>query len=135
MPRPTTRLTAALLRSIETLYNYVNPRNNAKAPLIAEDVYQARAPLAPSGEPKAPHVFRRSRARSSPQAVKANAARLDAAMEARQREASRPLATLAHSLCSAQYSRDYDYDYFGFKARRSAATSLLPRLTPVCADA
>jgi hypothetical protein len=57
--------------SINLLHEYVNPKNNTKAPLIAEDVYAA---------------------------VIENAAVLDAAME---------------------YSRDYDYDYFGFKARRA----------------
>lgn len=41
-------------RSIKKLYAYINPKNNTKAPLIADDVYQA---------------------------VLSNAAQLDAAME------------------------------------------------------
>jgi hypothetical protein len=91
---------------VNTLHEYINPRNGMKAPLIAEDVYAVRPTKA---------GFRLHPLTAAPQAVMANAEKLDAAMD---------------------YSRDYDYDYFGFKvcgksaARFISAASVLTTTCP-----
>ena len=100
MVRALTRCSLFVIaRSVKVLYEYTNPRNDQWAPLVSEELHavvlkaRRRASV-----PAAGSWLRLASLSDASQTGVQNAERLDSAVI---------------------YDRDFDYDFFGFKARAS----------------